>query len=180
MLAESIPPPPWQELAARKRQRDLDKIPLQWKLSPQVIQQAKHRRSIADDFLDGLLDSETRLITNWDVPALMAMTGNGSLSAVSLVTAFCKRAAFGHQLVRHPGMVHFTPTEGAYESCAEPQLAPDRIQIGHGEGRVPRRALEHPQATGWTSSRFAHHHEGSIPCEKNGYNNGIRGLDRHV
>ncbi|KPM34291.1 Acetamidase [Neonectria ditissima] len=93
------PPASWQELAARKRQRDIDEIPLQWKLSPQVIQQAQHRRSIADDFLNDLLDSETRRITNLEVPTLMAMTGNGSLSAVSLVTAFCTRAAFGHQLI---------------------------------------------------------------------------------
>ncbi|RSL96388.1 hypothetical protein CEP52_011517 [Fusarium oligoseptatum] len=88
----------WQETAARKRQQDLAKIPTPWRLSPDVIEQAKQRRSIADDFVDGLLDSDTRRITNLDVPALMELTGNGSLSAVCLTTAFCKRAAYGHQL----------------------------------------------------------------------------------
>ncbi|RSM07168.1 hypothetical protein CDV31_008720 [Fusarium ambrosium] len=88
----------WQETAARKRQQDLAKIPTPWRLSPDVIEQAKQRRSIADDFIDGLLDSDTRRITNLDVPALMELTGNGSLSAVCLTTAFCKRAAYGHQL----------------------------------------------------------------------------------
>ncbi|KAF4447181.1 general amidase [Fusarium austroafricanum] len=71
----------WQETAARKRQCNLAKIPQRWKLSPEVIEKANQRRSIADGFIDDLLDSETRRITNLDVPALMEVTGNGSLSA---------------------------------------------------------------------------------------------------
>ena len=80
----------------------MNKIPVSWRLPAYVIDQAKERRSIADDFIDSLLDPESRRITNLEVPTLMEMTGNGSLSAVSLATAFCKRAAYGHQLVSFP------------------------------------------------------------------------------
>lgn len=90
----------WQETAARKRQEEIAKIPASWVLSSDVIEHAKEQRSIIDDFVESLLDSETRRITNLEVPALMGLTNAGELSAVQLVTAFCKRAAIGHQLVR--------------------------------------------------------------------------------
>ncbi|KAI1636463.1 amidase signature domain-containing protein [Biscogniauxia mediterranea] len=90
--------PTWRETAARKRQENLEKIPGQWRLSEDVIRRAAKARDISDKFIDGLLDSETARITNLELPALMKMTGRGSLTAVKLVTAFCQRAAYGHQL----------------------------------------------------------------------------------
>ncbi len=89
---------PWQTIAAQKRQRDMAKIPPEWRLAQDILDQAKLRRSIADEFIDSLLDSDSRSLTNLDAPALMAMTANGSLTAVRLTTAFCKRAAYAHQL----------------------------------------------------------------------------------
>ncbi|KAK5659687.1 hypothetical protein OQA88_897 [Cercophora sp. LCS_1] len=90
----------WQETAARKRRTDMSKIPDKWRLSKDVLDHAKQLRSIADDFIDGLLGGDTRRLTGLDVPELMRMTVTGSLTAVELTTAFCKRAAYAHQLVR--------------------------------------------------------------------------------
>ena len=77
----------------------MSKIRAEWILAPDVIQQAKKERSIAGAFIESILDPDTRAITRHDVPTLMEMTCNGSLSAVRLTTAFCKRAAYGYQLV---------------------------------------------------------------------------------
>lgn len=101
--------PTWRQKAAKKKERDLAKIPNEWRLPPITIDQAKTRCSIADDFIDSLLDPKTTHITNLDLPILMQMTRSGSLSAVELVTAFCKRAAYGHQLVRRLKQLVKTP-----------------------------------------------------------------------
>jgi amidase len=89
----------WKKIANRKVQNDLEKIPLEWRLPEAVIDDAKKQRSIADAFIEGLLKEHSRFITRLDVPALMKKTGNGSLSAVEVVKAYCQRAAYGHQLV---------------------------------------------------------------------------------
>ncbi|KAI5918223.1 amidase signature domain-containing protein [Camillea tinctor] len=88
----------WQKTAAHKVQENLEKIPHQWRLSKDITGQAAKERNISDDFIDGLLDSETAQITNKDLPVLMTEVSRGSLTAVKLVTAFCQRAAYGHQL----------------------------------------------------------------------------------
>jgi len=99
----------WEDTAAHKRRLDFSKIPSEWRLPDSVLRQAQGRRSVADDFIESLLDPSTRFITSLEVPTLMEMTGNGSLSAFSLVSAFCKRAAYGHQLVRPPLAAQSTP-----------------------------------------------------------------------
>jgi amidase len=90
----------WKEVVAEKLSADEAKIPEPWRLSPDVITAAKSRKQIAGDFVESLLDSETLQITSVDAPDLVAAMGNGSLTAVQVVTAYCKRAAFAHQLVR--------------------------------------------------------------------------------
>jgi len=62
-----------------------------------VVSDARSRRRIAGDFIESLLDNETRDITSVDAPDLADAMANGSLTALKVVTAFCKRA---HQLVR--------------------------------------------------------------------------------
>ncbi|KAK0732059.1 amidase signature domain-containing protein [Lasiosphaeris hirsuta] len=89
---------PWQDVAAEKRRRDMAKIPSEWRLPQKVIDEAGQRRSVADEFIESLLDPDSRFLTGLEVPALMEMTANGSLTAVRLTTAFCKRAAYAHQL----------------------------------------------------------------------------------
>lgn len=93
----------WREVAAAKREGELAKIPKEWRLDHATIEEAAKLRAIAGPFIESLLDDETLRITRLDPLELTECTGNGSLSAYSVVKAFCKRAAYGHQLVRTPG-----------------------------------------------------------------------------
>jgi amidase len=88
----------WKEIVAEKLSADKAKIPESWRLSPDVIAAARSRKQIAGGFVESLLDSETLHVTSVDAPDLVAAMGNGSLTAVQVVTAYCKRAAFAHQL----------------------------------------------------------------------------------
>lgn len=90
---------PWQKIAARKGQVELDKIPKKWLLCPDCLSRAKTQTDTTGSFIESLLGHKSRSITSLSVPDLMAKTKDGSLSAVELVTAFCERAAYGHQLV---------------------------------------------------------------------------------
>jgi amidase len=146
----------WQTIAAQKRERDMAKIPAEWRLPQEVLDRARQQRSIADDFIDGLLDAESRSPTNPDTPALMAMTANGSLSAVRLTTAFCKRAAYAHQLNKN------------------------LLQIGFGNAIERAKELDafwetHQRPVG--PPRPSHHHEGPVSRQGHGHHDGIRRLD---
>ncbi|KAF8846807.1 amidase [Acephala macrosclerotiorum] len=88
----------WQVIAAEKRCRDMAKIPKDWILPESVVKESRARRSIMGNFIEDLLDGETLLITNLDVPEIVERTSNGSLTAVQVVTAYSKRAAYAHQL----------------------------------------------------------------------------------
>ncbi|KAK5702415.1 hypothetical protein LTR17_022342 [Elasticomyces elasticus] len=88
----------WRQVAAAKRDGELAKIPKEWRLDQTTIDEAAKLRAIAGPFIESLLDDETLRITRLDPLELTESTSNGSLSAYSVVQAFCKRAAYGHQL----------------------------------------------------------------------------------
>src|SRR5689334_14158000 len=90
----------WQEIAAKKRQQTLDKIPKDWIIPSTTLKTARHQRNIAGEFLDGLLDDESRRITNMEGLEIVNRTSSGTLSVVQVVNAFTKRASYAHQLVR--------------------------------------------------------------------------------
>ena len=90
---------PWQELAAGKRKEMYDKIPKEWHLSPAVLDQGKKERKLVGDFIEGLLDSATLRITSLEAVDIVDSVRNGSITAVAVTEAFCKRAAYAHQLV---------------------------------------------------------------------------------
>ncbi|KAK4171361.1 Acetamidase [Triangularia setosa] len=101
LSVKSVHPSPsqsWQQVVAEKLQRDNDKIPVDWRLDSNVIVRAKSSKRLTGDFIESLLDSHSLAITSLDVPDLVASMENGTLTAVEVVTAFCKRAAFAHQL----------------------------------------------------------------------------------
>lgn len=77
----------------------MTKIRPEWLLEPQVLEDGRSRRSIVGDYMESLLDTKSRYVTDMDVPELVARMESGALSAVEVVTAFCKRAAYAHQLV---------------------------------------------------------------------------------
>ncbi|KAK5449281.1 hypothetical protein LTS15_008823 [Exophiala xenobiotica] len=89
---------PWQQVAADKRNGNLAKIPDEWRLKPEVIEEGKKQRSIAGSFIESLLDSDTRHITGLDPVEIIKSTTSGKLSSLAVTKAFCKRAAFAHQL----------------------------------------------------------------------------------
>jgi hypothetical protein len=87
------------KVAAKKRAADMAKIREEWRLPQSTLDEAKKRVCIAGQYIESLLDVKTRWITSKRVIELMAMVARRELSAEDLVTAFCKRAAFAHQLV---------------------------------------------------------------------------------
>ncbi|KAJ5029032.1 amidase signature domain-containing protein [Bipolaris maydis] len=89
---------PWQETALAKKQGELDKIPKEWRLSKDTLVEAKTRKVIAGSFIESLLDEKTLSITRMDPTEIVESTGNGSMPAYDVVEAFCKRAAYGHQM----------------------------------------------------------------------------------
>ncbi|KAL2826072.1 amidase signature domain-containing protein [Aspergillus cavernicola] len=99
-LSELFPrhPARWQQVASEKREANLAKIPPEWILEPQLLEDGRSRHSIVGDYIEGLLDAKSQYITDMDVPELVARMQEGILTAVEVVTAFCKRAAYAHQL----------------------------------------------------------------------------------
>jgi amidase len=90
----------WKKTRNQKLADDRRKIRAEWILESTTIEDARGRVSIAGKYIETLLDAETARLTSLDVPSMMNLTMSGRLSAEDLVTAFCKRAAFAHQLVR--------------------------------------------------------------------------------
>jgi amidase len=86
----------WERIAADKRARLEKTIPAEWKI---------HSVPESGSYMDvpatsGLL-SETELqITGSSATDLVAKLASGELKSVDVTTAFCKRAAIAHQLVR--------------------------------------------------------------------------------
>ncbi|KAI0443365.1 amidase signature domain-containing protein [Xylaria telfairii] len=99
-VPDPLPSPdrPWQDVVAAKIATDNAKIPNEWVLDDTVVDAAKSSQAVAGDFIESLLDDRTHQITSMDVPDLTQSIGEGKLKAVDVVTAFCKRAAFAHQL----------------------------------------------------------------------------------
>src|SRR5690348_8319132 len=98
-LENSADLPRWEEVATQKQQQDMQKIPLEWRLSQHIVDRARKQKNITNNFIDELLDDKTKHVTSLDAPILVERTGNGSLTALEVVIAFCKRAALAHQLV---------------------------------------------------------------------------------
>ena len=89
---------PWQVAATRKRVETYSKIPKEWILPPEIIEEAKTRRKLTGAFIEGLFDNETLSITSLDPIDIVAHIRNGAYTAVQVTEAFCKRSAYGHQL----------------------------------------------------------------------------------
>ncbi|ETS81644.1 hypothetical protein PFICI_06646 [Pestalotiopsis fici W106-1] len=91
---------PWQDLAAAKKAERDSRIPSEWKLKSDQLppEGTRDLRSVADTC--GLLTDKELEITGkgYDATSLSAAIAKGKYSAVEVTTAFCKRAAVGHQL----------------------------------------------------------------------------------
>ncbi|KAL8407790.1 hypothetical protein RB594_006570 [Gaeumannomyces avenae] len=90
--------PTWQQAAAAKRHATNAKIPSEWRLSGKDVAIAKSRKAITGEYIEKFLDTKTLHITSQDAPYLIASMGNGTLTAVEVCMAYCKRAAIAHQM----------------------------------------------------------------------------------
>jgi amidase len=86
----------WEELAADKRNRINESIPEEWRIK---------ELPAGDCFFDfpaksGLLSDQEISITETSATDLVQQLAHGTLKAVDVTMAFCKRAALAHQLVR--------------------------------------------------------------------------------
>jgi amidase len=88
----------WEAKAKAKRKETLRKIPKPWLLPEQTIAKAKESRSIVGDFIESILDAETRKITGRTSENNLNRMAEGTLTAVDHVKAFCKRAAIANQI----------------------------------------------------------------------------------
>lgn len=109
----------WQDKVARKRAAQLECIPQAWRLPAEDIKGLGPDANVLTlPESSGLLSAEELEITSkYDVVALSEKLQTGAFSAVTVTTAFSKRAALAHQAVRRLG--------SACESCAK--LLPDQL-----------------------------------------------------
>ncbi|CAG9992178.1 unnamed protein product [Clonostachys byssicola] len=77
---------------------DKEKIPKHWRLKPELVKWAKGQPKVSGEVIENLLDDETRFITNTNSRELIDQMSQGKLTAVQVVSAFCKRAAYCHQI----------------------------------------------------------------------------------
>lgn len=91
--------PSWQEVVAKKRKALHQLIPQDWLLPNDVLTRAENTPKLVGAFIESLLDAETLEITALDPVDVLARISQGLYTAVKVTTAFCKRAAYAHQLV---------------------------------------------------------------------------------
>lgn len=91
---------PWQEIRDLKKSEQASRIPTGWKLSSKDIptEETTDLRPVAATC--GILSDRELDITgeSYDATSLAAAIAEGTYSAEEVATAFCKRAAIGHQL----------------------------------------------------------------------------------
>ncbi|KAJ5116585.1 hypothetical protein N7456_000933 [Penicillium angulare] len=91
----------WQDKVSAKRAEAESKIPAEWRLSKDIIADAKAKGGFVLDIPTkcGILsESEIAITEIPDATALRDKLAAGELSAVDVATAFCKRAAIAQQL----------------------------------------------------------------------------------
>jgi amidase len=95
---------PWQTIVAKKRAQQAPMIPNEWKLSQEVIGQAKANpeAGVADIPAHcGLLTpKEIEITEKYDAVGLVESLAAKRFTASEVTLAFCKRAAIAQQLVK--------------------------------------------------------------------------------
>lgn len=86
----------WEKTASDKKARIAASIPLEWRLKTEPTE---------DSVMDypkksGIMSAAELAITESSAVDLVAQMAAGKLTSVAVTTAFCKRAALAHQLVR--------------------------------------------------------------------------------
>ncbi len=86
----------WEKTASDKKARIAASIPQEWRLKSEPTE---------DSVMDypkksGIMSDDEIAITESTATELVAQMASGKLTSVAVTTAFCKRAALAHQLVR--------------------------------------------------------------------------------
>lgn len=89
----------WQDRTASKCRRLNNSIPIEWRVEYPPFQGGSVM-PVAHDC--GILTADELLITESSATDLVDHMAAGHLTAVAVTTAFCKRAAIAHQMVRSP------------------------------------------------------------------------------
>ncbi|ORY54953.1 amidase [Pseudomassariella vexata] len=100
----------WKELQAAKQAERASRIPEEWKLKPEHFppEGTVDMRPVVKTC--GILSERELKITgdDYDATSLAAAVAAGEYTALEVVTAFCKRAAVGHQLCNILTEIMFT------------------------------------------------------------------------
>lgn len=94
--------PAWQAKATAKRQAREALIPDAWRLPPSLLLDLPLDVHSVPHSHGPLTEAELAITEEDDARELVSRLARREVSAVAVCTAFCKRAAIAHQLVR-PG-----------------------------------------------------------------------------
>lgn len=89
----------WKHPAQLKAKDTLAKIPEEWILTNTIIEEAKTLSNLTGDFIQRQLRPEENAITELESTDLAVKIANRELTSEAVTRAFCKRAAYAHQLV---------------------------------------------------------------------------------
>ena len=90
---------PWEGIGLRKRAALEASIPQEWRLDVTQPRALKDVLAIPQE-CGKLTAAELRITQDYDATALLEELTRSKLKSVEVVTAFAKRAAIAHQLVR--------------------------------------------------------------------------------
>lgn len=98
-------PETWQSISQRKKEEQLSRIPKEWRL-PESAKPGPGTKNLLDiPRTCGILSGKELDITErYDATSLSEAIRSRVLSCVDVASAFCKRAAIAHQLVRRFAM----------------------------------------------------------------------------
>lgn len=111
---------PWTEIAATKKAEQLSRIPKEWILSLEALPKegTVDLRPMAASC--GILsETELKITGDYDATGLLAKIADATYSAKEVVTAYCKRAAVGHQLCNSLTEIMFLDAIAAAEKLDE-------------------------------------------------------------
>jgi amidase len=96
----------WEKVRDAKKAEQDARIPTEWKLKDLPSDSVRDLRPYAK--ISGILSERELEITDEDATSLVDKLASGVYSAVEVVTAYCKRAAVGHQLINCLTEIVFT------------------------------------------------------------------------
>lgn len=91
----------WQALAEDKKRRIDESIHAEWRVKT-PLQNGSRMQYPRES---GIMTTKELVITESSAAELVSKIATGELTSVAVTTAFCKRAALAHQLVRPPGLM---------------------------------------------------------------------------